>query len=94
MPTSGDTGEYFKLAQKYGSDASNTNSLQYNLSTPLSGYYYSRSAYNQGSYGGWWSSTYDDGYDMYSLDVYPTYVSQSSIGIRCNGISMRCLMAD
>ena len=93
MPTGGNTGEYVKLAQKYGSDASNTNSLQYNLSTPLSGYYYGSSADYQGSYGYWWSSTHNDSYDMYYLSVYPTSVYPYGYG-RVNGLSMRCLMAD
>ncbi len=93
MPTGGDTGEYFKLAQKYGSDATNTNSLQYNLSTPLSGGYSSSSAFDQGNYGNWWSSTYYYSYGMYFLYVYPTYVGSSS-SYRYNGLSMRCLISE
>jgi uncharacterized protein (TIGR02145 family) len=94
MPTGGSTGEYLKLAQKYDSDASNTNSLQYNLSTPLSGFYYYSSAYNQGSNGSWWSSTYYNSLNMYSLYVYPTNVSPNGNTNRNAGRSMRCLMGE
>ena len=95
MPTGGDSGEYYTLAQKYGSDAINTNSLQYNLSTPLSGYYYSSSANFQGIYGGWWSSTFGYSYYMHYLRVNPSIVYPTSYySSRYNGQSMRCLMAD
>ena len=94
MPTGGNTGEYFTLAQKYGSDAANTNSLQYSLSTPLSGYYFGSSASNQGSSGYWWSFTYDAGSSMYSLYVSPTNVYPNDTSSRRGGLSMRCLMAD
>ncbi len=95
MPTGGITGEYYKLAQKYGSDATNTNSLQYNLSTPLSGSFYDSSASDQGSYGNWWSSTYSDSSIMYSLDVNPTYVSPSNDGYnRYAGYAVRCLVGE
>ena len=94
MPTGGNTGEYFALAQKYGSDASSNNSLQYNLSTPLSGYYSGSSAYNQGSYGNWWSSTYNDSYSIYNLGVNSTSVYPGGLSYRSSGLSMRCLLAD
>ena len=94
MPTGGNTGEYYSLAQKYGSDATNTNSLQYNLSTPLSGSYVVSSAYNQGSYGSWWSSTYSYSNGMCYLGVNPTSVGPSNSDYRYLGLPMRCLMAD
>ncbi len=94
MPTGGNTGEYYKLAQKYGSDATNTNSLQYNLSTPLSGGYYGSAASFQGSYGYWWSSTYYDSFYVYGLSVNPTSVYPNYSGYRIYGRSVRCLMAD
>ena len=94
MPTGGNTGEYYALAQKYTNTATETNSLQYNLSTPLSGFCGSSASY-QGNYGYWWSSTYNDNYYMYYLSVDPTSVSPYNYSlIRNNGLSMRCLMAD
>ncbi len=102
MPTGGDTGEYFKLAQRYGSDTTNTNSLQYNLSTPLSGgyYYYSNAASGQGSNGFWWSSTQLDYRNMYTLFLGSTFVDPAFSFVedgddqRQLGYAMRCLMAD
>lgn len=94
MPTGGNSGEYYILAQKYGDDATNTNSLQYNLSTPLSGGYNGSSAINQGSSGLCWSSTFSDSNYVYYLYVYSTNVIPSYSGDRNVGQSMRCLMAD
>ena len=95
MPTGGLTGEYSTLAQKYTNTATETNSLQYNLSTPLSGYYYGDSASSQGNYGSWWSSTYYGSNYMYYLFVAPANVySYNYSNYRINGLSMRCLMAD
>ena len=51
MPTGGNTGEYYALVRKYGNVATNTNSLQHNLSTPLLGSYSYNSAKDQGSIG-------------------------------------------
>ena len=94
MPTGGNTGEYYALAQKYGNTATETNSLQYNLSTPLSGYYTGSSASLQGSSGVWWSSTYFNSYYMYSLNVGPTYVYPDVSNYRFSGLSMRCLISE
>ncbi|MBR2741740.1 hypothetical protein IKD98_03260, partial [Candidatus Saccharibacteria bacterium] len=93
MPTSGDSGEYYTLVQKCGSDATNTNSLQYNLSTPLSGLYSSSSASDQGIDGLWWSSTFSSSYSMHVLNVTQINVYSSGLN-RIYGYSMRCLMAD
>ena len=100
MPTGGPTGEYLTLAQKYGSTATETNSLQYNLSTPLSGYYTGRGASGQGGehgYGYYWSSTYRDYYYMDYLDVSSATVNLfGSYGRtdRYFGRSMRCLVSE
>ena len=94
MPTGGPTGEYLALARKYTSTATDDNSLQYNLSTPLSGYYHGSSAYNQGSNGSWWSSTYSSNNLMFFLSVDPTYVSTSSVNSVNYGQSMRCLLSE
>ena len=95
MPTGGDTGEYLALAQKYTNTATETNSLQYNLSTPLSGYCNSSSAKNQGGGGYFWSSTYSSSYYMYHMYVRLTYVGQGRGGdYRSMGQSMRCLVSE
>ncbi len=93
IPTGGDTGEYLILKQKYGNNATEANSLQYNLSMPLSGYYVGNSASGQNSFGYWWSSTYLDGYHMSSL-----FASSSSWSLdgssRYYGHLVRCLVAE
>ena len=94
MPTGVNTGEYYALAQKYTNTATDSNSLQYNLSTPLSGDYFGSSARYQGSYGRWWSSTYNDSNFMYLLYVDPTYVNPNNSSSRINGLSMRCLISE
>ncbi|MBR3353106.1 hypothetical protein IKG49_00685 [Candidatus Saccharibacteria bacterium] len=94
MPTGGKTGEYSTLAQKYTNTATETNSLQYNLSTPLSGDYHGNAASVQGSYGIWWSSTYDSSDHMYRLGVEPTYVDPNNSSNRFYGQSMRCLLSE
>ena len=94
MPTGGNTGEYSTLAQKYTYTATEANSLQYNLSTPLSGYYGGNSASSQGFDGNWWSSTYSMSNYMFTLNVYSTGTATNSDSSRNFGRSMRCLMAD
>lgn len=94
MPTGGSAGEYLTLALKYGSTATETNSLQYNLSTPLSGSYYGSSANSQGSSGYWWSSTYSSSSYMYFLDVHSTTVGPNDSFYRYYGRSMRCLVSE
>ena len=93
MPTGGNSGENYALTRKYRNDATNTNSLQYNLSTPLSGYY-SSFAYAQGSDGLWWSSTFSNGSIMHYLYVDPTSVFPSNSYSRSYGQSMRCLISE
>ena len=97
MPTGDFHSEYEALYNEYSTtqDATNSASLQYNLSTPLSGdYFYNSSADGQNEEGNWWSSTYYSNYIMYGLvmypaDVYPYYGYDRSIGL-----SMRCLVGE
>jgi hypothetical protein len=97
MPTGGNNGEYLALLNKYGTtqDATSPASLQYNLSTPLSGRIFTSSAYGQDDWGYWWSSTYSDGISicMYDLVVNPSYVD-TGCGTRFEGHSMRCLVGE
>ena len=91
MPSGNSSGEFGILAGYYTTTAANTDSLQYNLSTPLSGYFDYGSAYNQGSYGGWWSSTRYNNSSMYYLNVYSSNV-YTTYGInRYSGSSLRCV---
>lgn len=64
------------------------------LSTPLSGNYNNSSANNQGSWGNWWSSTYNNGNNMYNLNVNPTNVNPNNNNNRNNGNTMRCLVGE
>lgn len=98
MPTGGASGEYLALYNKYSSamNATDTASLQYNLSTPLSGGFYGNSAYSHGNMGFWWSSSYADGTWMYKLDVNTgaySGVYPESQGARNAGFSVRCLVS-
>ncbi|MBR2997040.1 hypothetical protein IKF33_01200 [Candidatus Saccharibacteria bacterium] len=93
MPTSDTTGEYQALLTAYNNNqtATDSGSLQYNLSTPLSGLFYSGSAYGQGSDGYFWSSTWTNATHM--RDLYVTsYVNPSSGYNRNGGFSVRCLL--
>ena len=94
MPTGGSTGEYQSLAGKYTSTtATDSSSLQYNLSTPLSGSFYGSSAFSQGYDGYFWSSTFKEGYCMYGLSVIPSHTFILVAG-RNDGNSIRCLVGD
>ncbi|MBQ3445789.1 hypothetical protein IJG29_03670, partial [Candidatus Saccharibacteria bacterium] len=89
MPTGGTDGEYQALYTAYSSNSTN---FQTALRTPLSGYFVNGSAYDQGSYGLFWSSTRRDGNDVYRLSVdassaYPQYSNW-----RLYGTSVRCLL--
>ena len=90
MPTK---EQYLTLRNDYNTtmDAADVASLQYNLSTPLSGHFYSNSARNLDSMGVWWSSTYGEGSRIYALSVWSTSVSMPG-GVRFDGATLRCLV--
>ena len=94
MPTSEDSNgsEYGELISKYAtSDATDVGSLQYNLSTPLSGHFSNGSANNQGNNGNFWSSSFFyDLYGMYGFEIYSDEASVYDYG-RSMGLSMRCI---
>ena len=71
--------------------ATNQNSLQYKLGLPLSGFLYSDSQFNYGSFGDWWSSTYYNGNHMYYLAVNSGNVWPMNYGNRYYGFTMRCV---
>ena len=89
MPTGASSGEYQALYTAYSSDAT---SFRNALSTPLSGYFSDGSARSQGSYGRFWSSTYDNGNNMYSLNVDSSDVYPTSSSTRYRGYSLRCIL--
>ena len=100
MPTGNTSGEYSALANAiYGSTGSTSDATAYAnyraaLHLPLSGYFYSGSAYNQGSYGRWWSSTRYGNYGMYYLSANTGYIYPTSNSSRSGGNSVRCTLAD
>ena len=84
-----DSGEYEALYTAY---LSNSTNFQTALSTPLSGYFFSGKAYDQGNFGHFWSSTWDYSSNMYSLKVYySTYVYPSDSSGFYSGGSVRCV---
>ena len=89
MPTGDDSGEYQALYTAYSSDAT---SFRNALSTPLSGYFRSDSAHDQGTDGYFWSSTYSGTGDMYRLRVNSSNVHPSNNDDRYRGLSVRCLL--
>ena len=107
MPSSGGAdGDYWKLCTAVkGSNcasepgvglsmtASDSNSLQYALSTPLSGYV-SASALGQESDGYYWSSTVytNNNYTMFILSIKNSVVATQSTTSRHNGSAVRCLL--
>lgn len=95
MPTGGSQGEYVMLAQNYNSTATDSGSLQFNLSTPLSGGFVTGSWNSQNSSGRWLSSTVVEVNDfdyMYTLDIGPTTVNTDVVTYRNFGVTMRCIL--
>ena len=93
MPTSKSSGEYQALYGSYSSASEGqAEAFRNALSTPLSGYFDNGSAYNQGSDGGFWSSTWYATNYMSRLRVYSGNVDPSSNGSRDYGRSLRCVL--
>ncbi len=98
MPTGGASGEYQALANAITGGTSNWiktepeySNIRKALSLPLSGLFNNDSASNQGSSGGFWSSTYYNSYRMYRLRVSASDVFPQYDGNRSNGDSVRCI---
>ncbi len=89
MPTGNSSGEYGALYTAYSSDAT---SFRNALSTPLSGNFNIGSAFDQGSSGRFWSSTYNSGNNMYNLRVNSSDVYPPGRSNRLSGYSLRCLL--
>ena len=71
--------------------ASNNTSMQYKLSTPLSGNYNSGTAYRQGTYDGFWSSSYLSATAMRVLRISSSGVYPQGSNYRNDGTSVRCV---
>ena len=100
LPTSywaNDVGEYSILSSQYEQGyaaASIEDTIQYNLSTSLSGGYGGNSAYGQESYGILWSSTRDTSNNMLALFVEPHNDNFRYYNARKNGATMRCILKE
>ena len=98
LPTGGNEGEYAVLLQQYNltQDAVDSRSLQYNLSTALSGYFSTYGPENYDYSGNWWSSTYDHDTSLgtfYSLEVTSANVdAENTYYYRSNLLPVRCLL--
>ncbi len=66
-------------------------SMQYQLSTPLSGYYLNNSAHEHGSFSTFWSSTYGNSLGMSRLAIRPSGVHPRGLNYRNTGGSIRCV---
>ena len=92
MPSS-NGGEYNTLYSAYSSASpSQYTAFRTSLRLPLSGYYFDSSAYDQGSYGGFWSVTrYGNNY-MFSSSADTSAFYPSDSGNRSTGLSVRCVL--
>ena len=72
--------------------ATNPNSFQYNLSTPLSGYCFGSSQDHLGSDGYFWSSTWNGTSGMYYLQAFSTGAGPNYGYNRYFGASIRCVL--
>ena len=97
LPAGGASGNYQSLYNKISNitttpnGATNLLSLQTMLSTPVSGNYNGGTAYRQGTYGFFWSSSFTSTSDMYRMYVSGTAVYPQSSHYRYNGIPVRCI---
>lgn len=96
MPTGGTQGEYAALFDKYNNtqNATDASSLQYSLSTPLSGAFNDNTADYQGLYGDWWSSTNYNTSSMRLLYASSTTVGPFNYYGRYGGLTIRCLVSN
>lgn len=102
LPTGGQNGEYDILCTAINGDApcatsqtmsgSSATSMQYILSTPLTGYYQDN-GHRQGTYGGFWTSTYSASDNLMNRFVaQATWVEPRMSHQRSAGNSIRCIL--
>ena len=98
MPTGNTSGEYSALASEiYGSTGYTSDTTAYTnyrsaLRLPLSDYFLSGSASNQGSIGLWWSSTRNSSGSMYRLLADTSNIDPALSSGRSTGYSVRCVL--
>ena len=99
MPTGGASGEYQALDNtlkaKYPSTyhtSTSPYSMQSFLSTPVSGYSISGTAWRQGVNGYFWSSNYYSATNMYTMSASGTGVNPQRNTYRDIGYSVRCIL--
>lgn len=94
LPTGGSSGELYNLYSQYsGGSPSQMAAFQTALATPLSGYFISGTARNQGYYGSFWSSNYANVISMYRLSVESSIANPTGSGYRYIGNSIRCVLS-
>ena len=98
LPTGGTSGEYQSLATTIQTNHSATwndptdlFSFQTMLSTPMSGSYDTGTAFRQGTYGIFWSSTYSSATNMHRVYVTGAEVTPQNSSLRTGGYSVRCI---
>ena len=90
IATGGSGGEFNTLYQN--TNYNNYTKYKTALSLPLSGYFIDGSPSYQGSLGYWWSSTYNNSYNMYRLYLGTSGIDPTYYGSRYGGNSLRCLL--
>ncbi len=93
LPTGGSSGEFRALYNQYNSTALTRASIENSgAAFALAGDFNDAAPANQGSYGNYWSSTRNDGTNMYGLGLGTSYVSPVSGSGRRNGYAIRCVL--
>ena len=92
LPTGSDSGEYALLVAQYAPNDGGSQSIQYNLSTPLSGYLSATEPYSFGSNGYWQSSTRQFTGEMYTFSVWQDNITLGGSSSRDWGMPIRCLV--
>ena len=91
LPTGGNSNSEFQALYSNYNSSSALMSNPVNLT--LSGFVYSSSRYDQGSYGSYWSSTVYSGDEAYILDLRASivYPANPSVSYKYAGFSVRCI---
>lgn len=92
LPTGGSSGEFQALYAEYNSNALMRASIENSgAAFALAGIFLSAAPANQGSDGGYWSSTRNYGANMYVLNLDTSDVYPAGVDNRVDGLAIRCL---